>query len=133
MVTSKDGRVFSKREVTIADDTVCSMVVTIWGRRARQEDVLFEGFPVIALRGVAVKAVSGGLSGSLLEGGTLVFGPSVPEAQSVRRWWAADGASQPLRELTPISRRRADFCPNMPMNKEVTSKLHAKEVLELSA
>lgn len=54
-VAAKDGREFMKREITIADDTATSIVVTLWADYAKYEDQMFDGSPVIELRGVGVK------------------------------------------------------------------------------
>eukprot|EP00408_Alexandrium_pacificum_P005572 CAMPEP_0171229424 /NCGR_PEP_ID=MMETSP0790-20130122/38874_1 /TAXON_ID=2925 /ORGANISM="Alexandrium catenella, Strain OF101" /LENGTH=65 /DNA_ID=CAMNT_0011695605 /DNA_START=25 /DNA_END=219 /DNA_ORIENTATION=- len=62
--TSKEGRDLVKRTVTIADDTATSLTITLWGDRAKQEESVFEGNPVVGLKGVVVKEWNGGRSGS---------------------------------------------------------------------
>jgi len=99
--TSKDGKDLVKRVLTIADDSAVSMQVTIWGERAKQDESKFQNNPVVAMKGVWVKEWQGGLSGSLLESGSLVLNPTeVPEATKVKNWWTQGGSSQ---ELTYIS------------------------------
>eukprot|EP00933_Yihiella_yeosuensis_P015956 TRINITY_DN1377_c1_g1_i1.p1 TRINITY_DN1377_c1_g1~~TRINITY_DN1377_c1_g1_i1.p1 ORF type:complete len:467 (+),score=129.39 TRINITY_DN1377_c1_g1_i1:62-1462(+) len=98
--TSKDGKDLVKREIVLADDTAHSMSVTLWGDRAKQEDTNFEGNRVICIKGVIVKEWNGGRTGSLLEAGELVLIPTIPEAETVRKWWSEGGSSQPL---TPLS------------------------------
>uniref|UniRef100_A0A7S0BBJ9 Replication protein A subunit n=1 Tax=Pyrodinium bahamense TaxID=73915 RepID=A0A7S0BBJ9_9DINO len=98
--TSKDGKDLVKRDITVADDTARSIIVTIWGDRAKQEDKAFEGNPVVGLKGVLVKEWNGGRSGSLSESGVLVFKPAVGEAERVQRWWSEGGSTQ---SLTPLS------------------------------
>merc|ERR1712232_272089 len=67
--TSRDGKELVKRDLTIADDSATTMDVALWGERAKMEDQVFEGNPVIGLKGVVVKEWNGGRSGSLLQGG----------------------------------------------------------------
>jgi len=98
--TSKDGKNLVKRELTIADDSAASMKVTIWGDRAKKEDALFEGNPVIAMKGVFVKEFQGGIAGSLLEGGQLIMQPTMPEAAKVKAWWAEGGSTQKLKYMS---------------------------------
>mmetsp|Transcript_136154 Transcript_136154/g.379548 ORF Transcript_136154/g.379548 Transcript_136154/m.379548 type:complete len:459 (-) Transcript_136154:87-1463(-) len=98
--TSKEGRDLVKRDITIADDTATSISVTIWGDRAKQDDANFEGSPVLGLKGVVVKEWNGGRSGSLSEGGALVFSPQLADAERVRQWWTQGGKAQSLTALS---------------------------------
>merc|ERR1712187_735983 len=91
--TSKDGKELVKREIIVADDTASSISVTLWGERASQADQKSENNPVVALKGVSVKEFNGGRSGSLLQGGALVFDPVGPDAERVRQWWSQGGSS----------------------------------------
>jgi len=98
--TSKDGRDLVKRNITIADDTATSLTFTLWGDRAKQEDSVFEGHPVVGLKGVVIKEWNGGRSGSLSESGSMVFAPSIPEAEKLRQWWSQGGSAQSLTALS---------------------------------
>lgn len=98
--TSKDGKELVKREITVADDSGMCMVVTLWGDRAKQEDRVFENQPLVWIKGVVVKEWNGGRSGSMLEGGALVFNPSTNEAEKVKAWWSAGGSTQALTSLS---------------------------------
>lgn len=99
-LTSKEGRELTKRELTIADDSANSMIVTIWGDRAKQDDGVFDGKPVVLIKGVLVKEWNGGRSGSLLESGSLAFNPETPEAARVRQWWSGAGAMLSITTLS---------------------------------
>jgi len=99
-VTSKEGKELLKRDITIADDTASSITVTIWGDRAKQEDSVFQGNPVVCLKGVVIKEWNGGRSGSLSEGGMLVFRSAAPEAKRVEEWWSGGGKAQSLTALS---------------------------------
>lgn len=98
--TSRDGKELVKREVTIADDSATSLTVTVWGERAKQEDSVFAGNPVICFKTVLVKDWQGGRSGSLAEGGAMMLNPKCPEAERVRRWWSEGGSSAGLTALS---------------------------------
>jgi len=100
--TSKDGKELVKRNITIADHTATSLVVTLWGEQAKQEENIFEGNPVVCLKAVAIKDWNGGLGGSLSESGALVLSPSVQEAKVVQRWWSEAGSTQSLTALTVV-------------------------------
>merc|ERR1719433_786052 len=98
--TSKDGKELVKRDITIADDTCTSMSVTVWGERAKQEDKTFEGNPVVCVKAVIVKEWNGGRTGSLSEGGALVFVSTMPEVKRVQQWWVDGGSTQTFTALT---------------------------------
>jgi len=98
--TSREGKELVKRNITIADHTATSLVVTLWGEQAKQDDKVFEGNPVVCLKAVTIKEWNGGLAGSLSESGALVLSPSVQEAKVVQRWWSEGGSTQSLTALT---------------------------------
>ncbi|CAE7333577.1 RPA1 [Symbiodinium natans] len=100
---SKDGKDLVKRMLTVADDSGVSMQVTIWGDRAKKEDSEFAGNPAVVMKGVSVKEWQGGLSGSLMEGGSLSFNPDMPEAQKVKEWWTQGGHAQSLKFISQTS------------------------------
>jgi len=101
-VNSKEGVELVKREITIADDTATTLSVTLWGDRAKQDDSMFDGHPVVALKSVAVKEWKETRSGSLLQGGELQFKPSTPEATRLQQWWSQGGSSQELAHLSVL-------------------------------
>jgi len=98
--TSKDSKELVKRDITIADDTCTRMQVTLWGERAKQEDKTFEGNPVVCMKAVVVKEWNGGRTGSLSEGGALVFASTMPEAKRVQKWWVDGGSTQTFTALS---------------------------------
>nr|AEH58813.1 replication protein A large subunit [Karenia brevis] len=99
-VRNKEGQELLKRDITIADDTATSMTVTLWAERAKQEDRVFEGYPVVGVKGVTVKEWNGGRGGSLLASGALVFKPTFEEAKRVQQWWSEGGSSQTLLDIS---------------------------------
>jgi replication factor A1 len=98
--TSKEGRELVKREITVADDTGNSIVVAIWGDRAKQEDAKFSEHPVVALKSVLVKEFQKSRNGSLMAQGGIHFKPTAPEAEKVQRWWTEGGKSQSITSLS---------------------------------
>lgn len=98
--TSGAGVELVKREITIADHTANSIDVTLWGDRAKQEDSVFDGKPLIALKGVAVKEWREGRSGSLMQGGIITLQPDIPEAAKVQQWWAKNGNQANFNSLS---------------------------------
>jgi len=98
--TSKAGKDLTKREIVIADDSATSIAVTLWGERAQKEDKVFEGNPVICLKGVTMTEFQKGRFGSLREDGFLIFDPKEAEAERVRQWWSQSGSSASLTTLS---------------------------------
>ena len=72
-----------------ADDSGHSVLVTLWGDRARLDSRKFAGSPVVALKGAQVKEWMSCRSGSMAEGASMILNPNfLPEAQRVAAWEA---------------------------------------------
>ncbi|KAF2268482.1 replication factor-a protein [Lojkania enalia] len=90
-ITSKSSnKDFSKRELTIADDTQTSVRLTIWGNTAQSFDAPIDS--VIAFKGVKVSDF-GGRSLSLLSAGSMTVDPDIDEAHKLRGWHDAVGSN----------------------------------------
>lgn len=88
-ITSKNtNKDFSKRELTLADDSQTSVRLTIWGKTAESFDAPLES--IIAFKGVKVSDF-GGRSLSLLSSGSMVVDPDIDEAHKLRGWFNAVG------------------------------------------
>jgi len=96
----KDGQELVKREITLADDTGNTVSVALWNERAKQAESVFEGTPVVALKGVSVKEWNGGRAGSLTSGGSMQLQPDLPEAAKLQQWWEKGGSTQNLTALS---------------------------------
>lgn len=81
---------FTKRELTIADDSQTSVRLTVWGKTAESFDAPLES--VVAFKGVKVSDF-GGRSLSLLGSGSLTVDPDIDEAHKLRGWFDAVGQS----------------------------------------
>jgi replication factor A1 len=88
-ITSKNtNKDFSKRELTLADDSQTSVRLTIWGKTADSFDAPLES--IIAFKGVKVSDF-GGRSLSLLSSGSMMVDPDIDEAHKLRGWFNAVG------------------------------------------
>lgn len=88
ITSKKDGRPFSKRELTLVDDTGFSVRVTVWGKTANSFDVPTES--VVAFKGTKVSDF-GGKSLSLLSSGTMTIDPDIPDAHRLKGWYDSSG------------------------------------------
>lgn len=88
-ITSKTTfKTFSKRELTLVDNTQFSIRLTVWGSQATAFDAPLDS--VIAFKGVKVSDF-GGRSLSLLSSGTMGVDPDVDEAHRLKGWYDATG------------------------------------------
>lgn len=88
-ITSKNtNKDFSKRELTLADDSQTSVRLTIWGKTAESFEAPLES--IIAFKGVKVSDF-GGRSLSLLSSGSMMVDPDIDEAHKLRGWFNAVG------------------------------------------
>lgn len=87
-ITAKNGRPFSKRDITLVDQSQWSVRLTLWGKQA--EAFKSEGYPIIAFKGVKVGDF-GGRSLSMFSSSSMTYNPDVGEAHSLRGWFDAEG------------------------------------------
>ncbi|KAI5462374.1 hypothetical protein BGZ63DRAFT_355252 [Mariannaea sp. PMI_226] len=88
ITSKKDGRPFSKRDLTMVDDTGFSVRVTIWGKTASSFDAPPES--VVAFKGTKVSDFNG-KSLSLLSSGTMSVDPDIPDAHRLKGWYDSTG------------------------------------------
>ncbi|KAF2495110.1 replication protein-like protein A 70 kDa DNA-binding subunit [Lophium mytilinum] len=88
IIGKNSNKPFSKRELTLADDTLTSVRLTIWGNSAMTFDAPLES--VIAFKGVKVSDF-GGRSLSLLSSGSMDVDPDIDEAHKLKGWYDAEG------------------------------------------
>jgi replication factor A1 len=89
-IVSKTSKPFDKRELTLVDNTLHQVRLTIWGETANTFDAPLES--VVAFKGVKVSDF-GGRSLSLLSSGSMTVGPDIDEAHKLKGWYDAQGRS----------------------------------------
>ncbi|KAK4897235.1 hypothetical protein LTR28_001754, partial [Elasticomyces elasticus] len=88
-ITSKTtSKPYSKRELTLVDNTGFNVRLTIWGTTATTFDAPVES--VVAFKGVKVSDF-GGRSLSLLSSGSMSIDPDIDEAHKLKGWYDAQG------------------------------------------
>ncbi|CAJ1453283.1 unnamed protein product [Effrenium voratum] len=106
---TKEGKALVKREITVANDSGHSVLVTLWGDRARLDSREFAGSPVVALKGVQVKEWMSCRSGSMAEAGSMILNPNfLPEAA----WWYKGGNQQRLTYISHSSSPAGSLRPS---------------------
>ena len=93
IVSKTTSKPYSKRELTLVDNTNFSVRLTIWGNSATAFDVMPES--VIAFKGVKVSDF-GGRSLSLLSSGSMTIDPDIDEAHKLKGWYDAEGKNEPF-------------------------------------
>ena len=88
-VTSRDGRSFAKRDLTLVDQSGKAVTLTLWNEAAEKWDERRQ--PVLAAKGVKVSDF-GGRSLSAMQSSTVTPDPDIPEAHRLRGWFDAMGS-----------------------------------------
>ena len=88
VVSKTTSKPFDKRELTIVDESMTQIRLTIWGNSAQSFDAPVES--VIAFKGVKVSDF-GGRSLSLLSSGSMTVDPDIDEAHKLKGWYDAQG------------------------------------------
>ncbi|KAI1865898.1 uncharacterized protein JN550_008156 [Neoarthrinium moseri] len=91
IVSKNTGKPYSKRELTIVDDSQFSVRVTIWGKSATSFSTQPES--VVAFKGVKVSDF-GGKSLSLLSSGSISVDPDISEAHKLKGWYDSQGRGE---------------------------------------
>ena len=77
-----------KREIHLADNSNCSIAITLWGKTA--EDFNAADNPIVLLKGVKLSDYNG-RTGSVLVSTTIQINPDIPEAHTLRGWYDQGG------------------------------------------
>ncbi|KAG5670389.1 hypothetical protein PVAND_000658 [Polypedilum vanderplanki] len=85
IVARASGQQLTKREVTIADQTNASIVLTLWGAEAEN----FSGFdnPVVLAKNVRIGEYGGGKTLGTTVSSTVLVNPEMPEAHQLKGWY----------------------------------------------
>ena len=88
-ITSKTtSKPYTKREITLVDQSGYSVRVTLWGASANNFDTAEES--IVAIKGLKVSDF-GGRSLSLLSSGSIAVDPDIDEAHKLKGWYKAQG------------------------------------------
>ncbi|KAI8639445.1 replication factor-A protein 1 [Parasitella parasitica] len=90
IVSKASGKPMKKRELTLADESLKTIRITLWGAQAEQFDAT--GTPIIACKGVRVNDYNG-RSLSLGAASTFKINPNTPEANHLKQWYTEKGTS----------------------------------------
>ncbi|CAF9909670.1 MAG: hypothetical protein GOMPHAMPRED_006836 [Gomphillus americanus] len=88
IISKTTQKPYSKREITLVDNTNFSVRLTLWGTVAGNFNAPLES--VVAFKSVKVSDF-GGRSLSLLSSGTISIDPDVNEAHTLKGWYDAQG------------------------------------------
>ncbi|KAJ6795411.1 replication protein A 70 kDa DNA-binding subunit B [Iris pallida] len=92
-----------KRDITIADDSKNTVVVSLWNEHAteigQQLLDMVDTAPVVAIKSLKVGDFQG-VSLSTLSKSTVVINPDLPEARNLRSWYDSEGKDTTLASVT---------------------------------
>ena len=100
IASKKTGNMMTKRDLTIVDDTMVEVNLTLWNAHAREDEAQWQNYPVLAIKKVKVSDFNG-VSLSTLSSSQIMCQPDVPEAEAMHAWWHSSGAqAAPARSIT---------------------------------
>lgn len=91
IVSKTTSKPYSKRELTLVDNTGYSVRLTVWGKTAESFDVAIES--VVAFKGVKVSDF-GGRSLSLLSSGSMNVNPDIQDSYNLKGWYEGSGRTE---------------------------------------
>ncbi|PVV02755.1 hypothetical protein BB560_002781 [Smittium megazygosporum] len=98
--TKATNKVLSKRDLTIADDSMYSIRLTLWGADA--ENFGYSDNPVIAFQSVKVGDY-GGRTLSMMFNSSMLANPDIPEAFRLRSWYDSTGKSASFNSFASMA------------------------------
>lgn len=99
-VTGKTNqKTYTKRDVTLVDQSLGSVTLTLWGKDAETFDA--SNKPVLAVKSAVVKEFQGGKTLSLSMSSVLAQNPDIPECHKLQGWFS----SQSNTKFEPVSQR----------------------------
>jgi replication factor A1 len=87
IVSKKSGKELVKCKLAIKDDLGAEVRLTMWKDAAQAAQGKFANSPVVAFKCARVS----NYGGRTLSSAGYNVGPNIPQAQSLRHWWAANG------------------------------------------
>eukprot|EP00606_Chrysophyceae_sp_TOSAG23-5_P000262 GSChrysophyteH2.ASY1.ANO1.713.1 assembled CDS len=87
IMSQKQGKEIFKRDLTIMDDTMTEVRLTLWGNSAQSEEYDWASQPIVGFKGVRVGDY-GGRSLSMLGSGSVNMAPDVPEGKALAEFMA---------------------------------------------
>lgn len=100
IVSKSTSKPYSKRELTLVDQSGYSVKLTIWGKLATSFDTNPES--IIAFKGAKVSDF-GGRSLSLLSSGSMSLDPDIAEAHQLKGWYDSQGRRETFLAHTGMS------------------------------
>jgi replication factor A1 len=97
-ITTKAGKEVEKRDLTLVDDSMASIGLTLWGDKAKQPSEMFEN-AILALKGAKLGDYNGRSMGTY-NSTTMSVNPDIPEAARVRAWSDSGAAAAGITSLT---------------------------------
>jgi replication factor A1 len=83
--TKQSGKVMQKRELTLVDDTLSEVRLTLWGEKATSNQYDWHSSPVAAFKGLKIGDY-GGRSLSAGAGTSIQISPEIPEGVALYQW-----------------------------------------------
>lgn len=83
--TKQSGKVMQKRELTLVDDSLSEVRLTLWGEKATSGQYDWHSSPVVAFKGLKIGDY-GGRSLSAGAGTSIQVSPEIPEGVALYQW-----------------------------------------------
>lgn len=100
-LTSKAGREFTKRDISLVDKALYTVRLTLWGETATSFDESKKGH-VIAVKGAKVSEFSG-RSLSVLSSGVVTSDPDIEEAYNLQGWYQNGGQDSTFKWISTVA------------------------------
>jgi replication factor A1 len=101
LVNLKDGNQKQKREILLADDSRCSISVTVWGEFASMKELCLGN--LLVLKNCRVSEFNGKSLNASFSGSDYMANIKCPEATQVLKWFKSASIEDHLKNVKALS------------------------------
>ncbi|XP_076951339.1 replication protein A 70 kDa DNA-binding subunit B-like [Bidens hawaiensis] len=91
-----DNKIVPKRDITITDDTMKSVIVSLWGPLAtgigNKLLDMFDASPIVAIKSLRISGF-GGITLSTITNTIIDINPNSPESHKLKTWYGSEGST----------------------------------------
>uniref|UniRef100_A0A914Y4V5 Replication protein A subunit n=1 Tax=Panagrolaimus superbus TaxID=310955 RepID=A0A914Y4V5_9BILA len=107
LVKSKNQEV-PKRDITLVDESLTSIVLTVWDEKA-QDDFIGQLGDVIGIKNAKVKEFNGSISLSLIQHSAIEVHPDIPGMNELHTWYEQDRPNAEIKSISVGGGSTANF------------------------
>jgi len=125
LTSSKTGREMIKRDITIADQSLVELRLTLWGGTATSFNP--SGNPVVAVKGCKVSDYAG-VSVGALNSSVIQINPDIPKCHELKGWYEQDGCKATFKAMSEAGNGGGDMLSGSGANIKTIGEVKSSQI-----